>query len=145
METDEPNYTVPDTLVIKLEEYDFETNELDTTIYILYDSKTKHYVIRGKRTDSKTYQLCNYSFECHSADKYDLIDFLQLVIPNKNHMSFTMYNYDNLPNDSNDITYDFLKSNDDDRYEIVGYDNQKPTKRKFLKYLRILRSVFNYY
>lgn len=145
MENKSSNYTVPDTLVIKLEEYDIDTNELDNTIYLLYDSRTDTYIIRGKRTDAKTYKLCSYSFECDCDSKYDLIDFLHLVIAHENDMSFTMYMYDNLPENSNDITFNFLKENDDKRYEIVGYDKLKPTKKKFLKYLRILRSVLNYY
>ena len=40
---------VPDCLVLKIEEYDSETYELDTTIFLLYDKKEHQYVIRGKR------------------------------------------------------------------------------------------------
>lgn len=136
---------ITDTLVLKLEEYDATNNKLDTVLYIFYDSRTDHYVIRGKRVDTITWKTHCYSFECESNKKYDLVDFIQLLIYKGNYISFTLYNYDNLPEYSNDITYEFLKENDDITYEIVGYDRLKPKRSKFLKYLRVLRSVFNYY
>jgi hypothetical protein len=136
---------ITDTLVLKLEEYDSSNHELDTVLYIFYDSRTDHYVIRGKRIDTLTWKSHCYSFECEVSKIYDLIDFIQLLIDKGNYISFTLYNYDNLPEYSNDVTYEFLKENDDVRYEIVGYDKLKPTRSKFVKYLRVLRSVFNYY
>ena len=136
---------VTDTLVVKLEEYDTSNHELDTVLYIFYDSRSDHYVIRGKRVDTINWKSHCYSFECEVSKMYDLVDFIQLLIYKGNYMSFTMYNYDNLPEVSSDVTYEFLKENDDDTYEIVGYDRLKPTRHKILKYLRVLRSVFNYY
>ena len=40
---------VPDCLVLKIEEYDIETYELDTTIFVLYDKKEHQYVMVTKK------------------------------------------------------------------------------------------------
>ena len=50
-----------------------------------------------------------------------------------------------MPNESNNITYDFLNVCDDRAYEVAGYDNQKYSKKTIMKYLRIIKNVFNYY
>jgi hypothetical protein len=133
---------VPDCLVLKIEEYDSETYELDTTIFLLYDKKERQYVIRGKRAVTKRYDSCDYSFVCNKIN--DLVDFLGFVICKQNFWTYVLYNYDNLPYDSNDITYDFL-TDVSSVYEISGYNKQKYNKNKLLTNLRMLRNVFNYH
>jgi hypothetical protein len=140
------DYNLPDTLVLKIEEYEeykVENKLIDTTLYILYDTRAKRYVIRGKRRLSSSLEFQPYSFESELA--CDLADFIELIICSKNTISYSLYNYDNLPNESNEITYDFFNAYDDRAYEISGYDNQKFKRRVVLKYLRSLRNVFNYY
>jgi hypothetical protein len=137
------NYNVPDTLVLKIEEYEAEYKLIDTTLYILYDTRTKRYVIRGKRRSTQNLESEPYSFECDSSR--DLADFIMLIIDCDNVLSYTLYNYDNLPDQSNDITYEFFNNYDDTTYEIVGYDNKKIKRRDLLRNLRVLRNVFNYY
>jgi len=135
-------FTVPDTLVFKIVEYDVDFNKPDTTMYILYDKATHRYVIRGKR-NSSIMDSCTYSFECEYAN--ELIDFLEFCLDKTNTFSYILYNYDNLPETSNEITFDFLKRHDSMVYEIAGYDNQQFKSNGMLKYLRMLRNVFNYY
>ena len=143
-------FTVPDTLVLKIVEHDVDSGEQDTTLYILYDKMRHHYVIRGKRKDvirgkRKEFDLrtCTYSYECEFA--HDLADFIEFLIDEENKVSYILYNYDNLPSTSNEITYEFLKENDAITYEIAGYDNKKFYRRELLKNLRMLRNVFNHY
>ena len=133
---------VPDCLVLKIEEYDSETYELDTTIFVLYDKKEHHYVIRGHRRNTKNSDSCTYSFVCEFAK--DLADFISFVICKENLWTYVLYNYDNLPYDSNDITYDFL-TDVSPVYELSGYNNQKYSRSKLLQNLRMLRNVFNYH
>jgi hypothetical protein len=134
--------TVPDTLVLKIEEY--ETNNLtDTILYVLYDTRTNEYIIRGKRRSSKTLDSVPYSFISESSN--GLADFIELIVCPENTVSYTLYNYDNLPKESYDITYEFLEEHDDRSYEIVAYDNQRVKRADLLKCLKILRNVFNYY
>lgn len=138
------DYTVPDTLVLKIEEYERDDSHLiDTTLYILYDSRSDRYVIRGNRRSTKSLVSQPYSFEAESSR--DLAEFIEFVICSENRVSYSLYNYDNLHLNSEYITYDFLESWDDKEYELVGYDNQKLERNKLLKILRILRGVFNYY
>jgi hypothetical protein len=132
---------ITDCLVLKIEEFDIDTNQLDTTLYVLYDKKEHKFVVRGQRF-SKKIDSCTYSFNCEFA--HELVDFISFVICKINLCSYSLYNYDNLPYTSDEITYDFLLKNDSKVYELAGYDNQKYNKSKLLSQLRMLRNVFNY-
>jgi hypothetical protein len=135
-------FAVPDTLVLKIVEYDVDLGKPDTTLYVLYDKATHRYVIRGQRNDSSI-ASCTYSFECEFTS--DLVDFLEFLLDKTNDFSFILYNYDNLPETSNEITFEFLKKYDSRVYELSGYDNQKLKRKSLLKNLRMLRNIFNYY
>ena len=132
-----------DCLVLKLEEIESDTGKIDTTVYILYDKERKNFVIRGRRRLTPVAQSCNYSFVSKRAE--DLVDFLLYIICKGNTVNEVLYNYDNLPNDANEITFDFLYQYDHDDYEISGYNNIKLGKKRLLKNLNILRNVFNNY
>lgn len=134
---------VPDCLVLKLEEYDVDTKHIDTTLYVLYDQKEDNYVIRGSRRWSPKLQACDYSFICQ--DRHDLANFISYVICKTNLVHETLFNYDNLPYDSNDITFEFMRDHDHRDYEISGYDNRKFSKKRLLRNLKMIRNVFNYY
>ena len=132
-----------DCLVLKIEEY--IDNELDTTLFLLYDNNQETYLVKGKRSNvfGKP-ETIPYSFYCNCAS--ELVDFISFVICKKSKISYTLYNYDDLPYDSNDIDFEYLKELDGDKeYELAGYDNQKYNKKDILKFLRMLRNVFNYY
>jgi hypothetical protein len=133
---------ITDCLVLKIEEHHPHTNELDTTIFILYDKKEHHFVIRGKRS-SKNIVDYPFSFNCEFAE--ELADFISFAIDKENKWSYILYNYDNLPYTSNEVSYDFLKNNEAKEYEIAGYENQEYKRTILLKILRMLRNVFNYY
>ena len=136
-------YTVPDCLVLKLEEVDINSKEIDTVVFILYDAKKSEYVIRGQRTRTVTYDSCTYSFISNSIP--DVVNFLQYVICKSNLVNETLYNYDNLSNNSNNITFEFLQEYEDKEYELSGYNNLKLSKKRLVRNLNILRNVFNYY
>jgi hypothetical protein len=134
---------VPDCLVLKLEEVERETNQLDTTIYIFYDKKTHHFYVRGQRRWTPKHESCIYSFQCEFAQ--DLVEFLDYIICKRNTVTEVLYNYDNLPSESNDVTFEFLHDYDHSDYEISGYNNVKLSKKRLVNTLRMLRNVFNYY
>jgi hypothetical protein len=135
--------TSPDCLVLKLQEY--IDDELDTTLFILYDKNEECYIVNGKRSEiTGRPSPVPYKFQSNYAS--DLLDFISFVVCKKSKISYTLYNYDDLPNDSDNINYDYLKELDDNSgYELAGYDNQKFNKKEILKYLRMLKNVFNYY
>jgi hypothetical protein len=130
-----------DCLILKIQEY--IDGELDTTLFILYDKNEEYYLVTGKRSviNAKPPSI-PYSFQCEYAS--DLIDLISFVICKKSTISYTLYNYDDLPINSYDIDYEYLKELDG-KYELAGYDNQNYNKKELLKYLRMLRNVFNYY
>lgn len=132
-----------DCLVFKLEE--FYDDELDTTLFILYDKNEEVYLIRGKRSAlRKNNESVSYSFRCKYVE--ELIEFIKLGICSDSLLSYTLYNYDNLPYDGDDITFDSLKEYDNDKaYELTGFDNEKYSDKKIQKFLRVLKYVFNYY
>jgi hypothetical protein len=135
--------TVTDCLVLKIEERDADNEELDTTVYVIYDKAKHNYVVRGKRIEYKNVESCTYSFVCK--DYRDLADFLSFVMCKNNLWTYVLYNYDNLSYDSNDITYEFLKEDDSKVYELCGYNNEKYSRNRLCRILRMLRNVFNYY
>ena len=138
---------VTDCLVLKIEEFDKTSEKLDTTLFIIYDFYEDNYVIRGKRADARNVNSQPYSFTYQNTESNDdLIHFIGFVLNNKdNYLSYTIYNYDNLPYSSNDITYEFLKNNESPEYEIVGYDNCHYSRKELTKILKMLKSVFNFY
>ena len=135
--------TVSDCLVLKIEERDSDNGELDMTVYIIYDKKDRNYVVRGKRSVINNTDSCTYSFVCK--DHIDLADFLSFVICKKNLWTYVLYNYDNLSYDSDNITYEFLKENESNVYELTGYNSENYNQKRLCRTLRMLRNVFNYY
>jgi len=134
---------VTDCLVFKIQEFDVDREEIDTTLYVLYDKRRHRYLVRGQRKWTPKHQSCTYSFESEFAS--DLADFIQYVICSYNTVNEVLYNYDNLPENPDEITYEFLHDYDHSDYEISGYNDQKLRRGRLLRNLRMLRNVFNYY
>jgi hypothetical protein len=128
-----------DCLVLKIDEFDQESRKLDTTIYVVYDANAALYVIRGKRVD----ELETYSFYCYSLE--GVKDFISMAICKKNLWSYSLYACNNLPLNSDNITFGNLNKSVGDRNEIVGYDYTKYSNKSLKKMLGILRNVYNYY
>ena len=134
---------VTDCLVFKFEEVECETGKLDNTMYIIYDKKNHNYLIRGRRRWSHRKQCCTYSYECEYAN--DLADFIKYLVCPDNKVNEILYNYNNFPENPDEITFDFLNENDHSDYEISGYNNKMLKRRRLLRNLRMLRNVFNHY
>jgi hypothetical protein len=132
---------MPDCLVFKFEEVEADTEKIDNTVYVLYDQMKEMYIVRGQRRWTPKYQSCSYSFECDN--QCDLADFLQYIICDGNTVNEVLYNYDNLPDDSNKITYEFLHDYDHADYEISGYNDKKFSRKRLFKNLRMLRKISN--
>lgn len=140
----EENEYSPDTLVLKLVERDELTFVKDNTIYLIYDTKNRHYIIRGQRRGNHYAAPFYYSFDCQEPE--DLADFIEYMLDtHHNKISHIMYNYDNLPASSSEITYDFLKENDSIHYEMSGYDNGRLKRTTLVKILNLLKNVSNCY
>ena len=134
-----------DCLVLKLEEIEYESQLPDTTIYIIFDKLNNKFIIRGKRRDIMGITAPTYSFEYNNFNKQSLVDFIKYVICHTNTVNETMYNFDNMPKLSDEITYDFLQRHENKDYEISGYNNQKLSRKRISRLLDILENVFNLY
>ena len=132
---------MPDCLVFKFEEVEKGTKKVDTTVYVLFDQRKHKYIVRGQRRWTPRYQSCSYSFDCE--DICDLVYFLQYVICPGNRVNEVLYNYDNLPDDSNKITYEFLHDHDHEDYEISGYNKIKFSSKRLFNNLIMLRNIYN--
>lgn len=137
-------YTIPDTLVLKLIEYDIDTFSPDTMLYLIYDNKYKRYIIRGCRNATKSIpEPLEYSFYCN--DEHSLANFIEFICDYQNHISYILYNYTNLPNDATDITYNLLESNRNVKNEIAGYDRNQMVRSQLIPILRMIKNIYNNY
>jgi len=135
--------SVPDCLVLKFEEIDSDTEQLDQTVYIFYDQSIETYVVRGRRRWTPAIQSCTYSYECDNES--DLADFMEYLFCPDNTVNEILYNYDNFPDNSNDITFEFLNENDHKDYEISGYNNKPHSVKRFKRLFRMIRKVGNFF
>ena len=136
------NNSHSDCLVLKIEEHVIQTNELDTTLYVLYDTKHQTYLVRGKRSEQKL-KSTEFSFFCNTTN--ELCCFISFIICKKNLWTYVLYNYNDLPKDSYYITYEYLKENGTKINELGGYNLQKYESDVLCKNIKMLSSVFNYY
>jgi hypothetical protein len=125
MSTETVNYPT-DCLVLRIDEFDCDSNKLDTSMYVFYDTNEELYVIRGKRQN--TWET--YSFYCYKM--HDTMDFVRTVICKSNLWSYSLYNCSNLPLDSDDITFGTLESSVTSDNEITGYDHQNYNEEEVL-------------
>lgn len=132
-----------DCLVFRVVEKDQSPQSEDTDIYILYDTHTQRYLLRGKRSDMATTAFLPYSFECYNAKS--VADFLKVIIPIEHQCVFELYNYSNLPLDKDDITFDVLRETKSLQNEIVAYNSQKTNSKHILRILSVLVEIANDY
>jgi hypothetical protein len=131
-----------DCIVLKIEEFD--NWELDNTIFIIYDKLKSQYLIRGRRSDTDKYNPVPISFIADNID--NLTEFILFILCKSNTYTYSMYNYDNLPDNQYEITYEKLKNLDNNvNYEIVTYTNKKLTKKCLYNMFNILKNIYNNY
>ena len=152
--TDEPIYLneereIDSCLVVCFEEHDNEDNfeSIDTRLFVTYDHSTKTYIVNGKRIDvfskkgrNKT-QLKPFVFCAQDSD--DIVDFITLAFSRSNSLSYIMYNYNNLPEDACEMTYEFMESNMDRKYEIAAFDNVDVKRNHIKRLVRLTKNMYN--
>ena len=134
---------ISDCIVLKIEETEATTGDTDNTIYVLYDTKEREYIIRGVRSPCRKTTFDPYSFSCHSSKV--VVDFLSLTICSNNTVNYSLYNCNDLPYSSDDITSELLDDSCYKAVEIVGYDNLAVERKTLRKYVDIVGSMFNPY
>jgi hypothetical protein len=132
--------TLPtDCLVLRIDETDVDTTKVDIIMYVLYDSNNETFVIRGKRE----YEWTTHSYYCD--DIKELSSFISTVICKQNLWSYTLYTVKQLPDNSDEISFDTLDTKATRENEFCGYDKLAYNKKTLRKMLNILRNVYNYY
>lgn len=133
---------VTDCLVLKLEEFECNTDNIDNTIYILYDTNKETYIVRGTRTGVVRGTI-DFSYECENMDS--LIVFLRYAIGKYNRVSESLYNFPEMYVESNNITFDYLCERSRESEEISGYMITRIKKSRLKKLLTMIRDLGNYY
>ena len=135
-----PHTTPPtDCLVLRIDEMDVDTNKLDMTMYVLYDSNNETYVLRGKRENEWT----THSYYCD--DVKELSSFLSTVICKQNLWSYTPYTMDHLSDNSDEISFGTLDGKATKETGLCGYDKLVYSRKTLRRMLNILGNVYNYY
>lgn len=132
-----------DCLVFRIIENDSSAQKEDTDIFILYDSYHSMYLLRGKRSDTKRRAMHDYSFESYNINA--VVSFLSIIIPKYHRCVFELYAYTNLPNNKDDITFDFLRYGIDPAKEVVAYLNQRISSKRLYDILATIADVTNDY
>jgi hypothetical protein len=130
-------------LVFRIVEKDTSPQKEDMDIFILYDSYHSLYLLRGKRSDIKHRPMKDYSFESYSQEA--VVQFLSFIIPRERNCIFELYSYVDLPNNKNDVTFDFLRTTMNPATEVVAYVNQEMRNSNIRKILWILSEITNDY
>ena len=109
-----------DCLLLCIEEMYSNLERKDTTMFIYYDTRMREFHLLGKRNNTNVISFVPYSFTCKSKSK--LYSFIRFVICNYAKCILSLYNYDNFPENCEDISYDFIEKHQDNAYLITSYD-----------------------
>jgi hypothetical protein len=135
--------------VICFEERDDDDNfdSIDTRLFVTYDSVSQAYILNGKRIDVVSKRGRNKTnfqpFMFCAKDSSDIADFILLTFSKNSKMSYTLFNYNNLPEDACDMTYDFMEKNMDKKYEIAAFDNVLIRRAMIKRVVRMSRVMYN--
>jgi hypothetical protein len=131
-------------LVLCIDEYD-DDGTIDTRVFVSYNEAEQMYIINGKRLDiAKTVKTVFFQpFMFCAESSNDVLDFLSLILDIKRTFSYTLFNYNNLSYDKNDITYSFMDENIDRRYEIAAYDHVTYSRKIFRQLVRVTKLMYN--
>jgi hypothetical protein len=133
-----------DTLVLKIEEVEEHNGvQVDTRMFVFYDHYDGCYHIRGERSPTRNVSYQAYSFRCDTL--ITLVDFIRFAISKENILNYTLYNYEELPTNSDEINYEEMAWHQSISREIAGYDNRKFTRKGLKRVLKLLRNVYNPY
>ena len=137
-------------LVVCFEENDSSKDQLggiDTRLFVTYDHTTKTYIVNGKRQDIFSKKGRNKTnlkpFVFCAAESSDIVEFVLLTFGQDKSMNYILYNYNNLPEDACEMTYEFMESNIDRRYEIAAYDDVFVKRNLVKRLVRLTKNLYN--
>lgn len=132
-----------DCLVLLVEGYDTELNISVNKTYVLYDSVNQQYLVRGFDVD-KELSKKPFSFTVDYDAYESIVDFTDFF-SSGDLVKITLYNFDDLPLTSQEITYEYLVDYSTNEYEILGYYPTTYSKSTIRRMLTMIRNMYNHY
>ena len=103
---------------------DFEDKqEVNNILFIGYNQEDKKFVLRGKRNSGVENNYVPYAFNNLSRSRVKKI--VKMIMGSNDTLKFTLYNYNNIEIDINNLTYDFFYEYMHDDYALVSYHGQQ--------------------
>ena len=135
-------------LVLCIEERDNikDYSSVDTRLFVTYDFIRRSYVVYGKRIDTIMTNSRNetnfipYFLRCNCIT--ELYNFIEFTVGER--FSLTLYNYNNMPYNVEKVNFEFMNNNMNQNYEISAYDNVYLDETKLIKYIKLLKTMYNF-
>jgi hypothetical protein len=121
---------------------------LDTRLFITYDFIKETHVVYGKRDNID--RISRYeSFFFRSYNTSNFINLIKFIIGNAfihddRQYNVILYNYNNMPENVENVDYEFMKNNMNSFYEIAAYDNISISHLFLDELLRMVKECFNF-
>ena len=132
-------------LVMHINSYNETGDTIQMSLFIGWDSVKNDYFVRGRRPD--TNNSSNIPFAFHCDDTNDLYDFIVLIMGKEGKKDVTIYNFNNifdLRDEEYVWNFEFFETNIDPNYEIVSNQFTKLYREPMVKYLRLLKYMYNW-
>lgn len=131
-----------DCLVLCIEELT-SVYRLNNKIYLYYDTRSKQFFINGSRNMIVTTTFEPYAFTCKKIK--DTSNFIDFIITPDTKCVVSMYHYDNFPESTEEITYDFISTHQENSYIVASRNYDSLQEETTCKMLNLLKTVYNEY
>jgi len=132
-----------DCLVLLIEGYDPELNISVNKTYVLYDNVNQQYLVRGLDFDKET-QKKSFSFTVDYDATESIVDFTDFF-SSGDQVKIAVYNFDDLPLTSEEITYEYLEDYSSEEYEIFTFRPTNYSKTTIRRMLTMVKNMYNHY
>lgn len=123
------------------ERCDQDYNKITNRLFVSYDEEQGSYVVYGRR-QSSTLEFEQFFFR--SDRSKDMYKFFKFVVGHTSKLSYTLFNYNNMPFDLEGVDYYFMENNMEITYELAAYDQMVLKKKRFREMMHLLKRVYNF-
>lgn len=131
-----------DCLVLCIEELT-SVYRLNNKIYVYYDTRSKQFFINGSRNMTVTTVYEPYAFACKKMK--NVSNFIDFIITPDTKCVVSMYHYDNFPDCTEEITYEFISMHQENSYIVASRNYDSLQEETTCKMLNILKTIYNEY
>lgn len=136
-----------DCLVLCVEEIDtdydnFSDYQKKSRLYVLFDVTYGVFLIRGRRDNTEPNSTFSFIADSNNQESVvNFIDFFTLDEP----IIMTIYNMNELPLTSEEITCEYLEENSIEENIFLSYRQQDFSKSTLRKIMDIIKNIYNHY